>query len=70
METSTIKELTGMEERYNFLVTAKPDGDVYINGKFFSQLCFTPEAVGMAVSDYLNGIDPDDEDNSSEGGLR
>lgn len=31
------------------------DGDVFIDGKFVSQLCFDNESIGIAVTTYLNG---------------
>ena len=34
-------------------------GDVYINGVFYKQLCFTPNQVALAIEDFLNGIAPD-----------
>ncbi len=30
-------------------------GDVFINGKFVSQLCWSNEAIGMAITAWLNG---------------
>ena len=38
-------------------------GDVYINGKFYRQLCWTPDAVCFAIQDYLNGVPADGEEN-------
>lgn len=37
-------------------------GDVYINGKFYRQLCWTPDAVCFAIQDYLNGAPADGEE--------
>ena len=34
-------------------VTVNKNGDVYINNNFAAQLCFTPDAVGSAVAQYL-----------------
>ena len=35
-------------------------GDVYINGRHYRQLCFTPNQVALAIEDFLNGEDYDD----------
>ena len=35
-------------------------GDVYINGRPYRQLCFTPNQVALAIEDFLNGEDYDD----------
>lgn len=44
--------------------TVKIDcGDVYINGKFYRQLCWTPDAVACVIDDYLNGVPADGEEN-------
>lgn len=29
------------------------DGEVYINDEFISQLCWTPEAIGAAITVWL-----------------
>lgn len=30
------------------------DGDVYVDGEFVSQLCWTNESIGYAVAQWLN----------------
>lgn len=35
-------------------------GDVYINEKFYRQLCFTPNQVALVIEDFLNGVPADD----------
>ena len=41
-------------------------GDVYINGKYYRQLCFTPNQISLAIEDYLYGVPADgDEDEQS-----
>ena len=37
-------------------------GDVFINGNFYRQLCWTPDAVAFAIEDYLNGVPADGEE--------
>lgn len=45
--------------------TVKIDcGDVYIDGKFYRQLCWTPDAVACVIDDYLNGVPADKEEES------
>ena len=39
-----------------FTVEVK-NGDVFIDGKFISQLCWTTDSVGYAVMNYLNNIE-------------
>lgn len=44
-------------EDQEFKVTIK-SGDVFINDKFVSQLCYDPDSVGYAIADYLeNGYE-------------
>ena len=34
--------------------TVKVDcGDVFINGEFVAQLCWEPEAIGLAIANWL-----------------
>lgn len=43
--------------------TVKIDtGDVYINGKFYRQLCWTSNMIGLVIEDYLNGVPADGEE--------
>ncbi len=46
----------------DFVVRVTHLGDVIINGKFYKQLCFTPNQVALAIEDYLNGVPADGED--------
>ena len=52
-------------------VMVNENGDVYINGNFTAQLCFTPDAVGSAVVQYLAEADteggPDPEERAQSG---
>lgn len=41
-------------------------GDVFINDKFVSQLCWTPDAVGMAIASWLEEQEAQDEEESDE----
>lgn len=59
LKEAVVKLIQEREEGNTFTVTVKDDGDVYINDEFYRQLCFDPVAVGIAVSDYLDGIDAD-----------
>ena len=34
--------------------------DVYINGKFYRQLAWTPNQIALVIEDYLNGVPADD----------
>ena len=43
-----------------FVVNTTFLGDVYINGRPYRQLCFTPNQVALAIEDFLNGEDYDD----------
>ena len=39
-------------------------GDVFIDGKFVSQLCWNPDSVGYAIASYLRGVvDEGEEEN-------
>ena len=53
-----------------FTVKVGFTGNVYINGKYYRQLCFTPNQVALVIEDYLNGVpadgDADEEENSDE----
>lgn len=44
----------------DFRVTVTFTGDVYINNKFYKQLCFTPNQVALAIEDFLNGVEADE----------
>lgn len=59
LKEEVMKLIQEREEGNTFTVTVKDDGDVFINDEFYRQLCFEPVAVGIAVSDYLDGIDAD-----------
>lgn len=41
-------------------------GNVYINEKFYRQLCFTPNQVALVIEDYLNGVPADNDDDKEE----
>lgn len=41
-------------------------GNVYINEKFYRQLCFTPNQVALVVEDFLNGVPADNDDDKEE----
>lgn len=41
-------------------------GNLYINQKFYRQLCFTPNQVALAIEDFLNGVPADDDEDSDE----
>lgn len=43
-----------------FTIKCTRIGDLYINGKFYRQLCFTPNQVALAIEDFLNGVPADD----------
>ena len=45
-----------------FKVRTTFTGDVYINGKFYKQLCFTPNQIALAIEDFLNDVPADEED--------
>lgn len=41
------------------------NGDVYINGKFYRQLAWTPNQIGLVIEDYLNSVPEDDDENTA-----
>ena len=43
-----------------FTVKVGFTGNVYINGKYYRQLCFTPNQVALVVEDFLNGVPADE----------
>lgn len=45
-----------------FKVRTTFTGDVYVNEKFYKQLCFTPNQVALAIEDFLNDVPADEED--------
>ena len=53
------EKMIGSQE---FKVRTTFTGDVYINGKFYRQLCFTPNQVALVIEDFLNGVPADDEE--------
>lgn len=44
-----------------FKVRTTFTGDVYVNEKFYRQLCFTANQVALAIEDFLNGVPADDQ---------
>ena len=50
-----------------FKVRTTFTGDVYINGKFYKQLCFTPNQIALAIEDFLNDVPADEEDEETNG---
>ena len=42
-----------------FTVRCTAIGDVYINGKFYGQLAFTPNQIALAIEDFLDGKEAD-----------
>ena len=44
-----------------FKVRTTFTGDVYINGKFYKQLCFTPNQIALAIEDFLNDVPADNQ---------
>lgn len=57
LATSTGEPMVGSQE---FKVRTTFTGDVYINEKFYRQLCFTPNQVALALEDFLNGVPADE----------
>lgn len=51
------EKMIGSQE---FKVRTTFTGDVYINEKFYRQLCFTPNQVALVIEDFLNGVPADD----------
>ncbi len=51
------EKIVGSQE---FKIRVTFTGDVYINEKFYRQLCFTPNQVALAVEDFLNGVPADE----------
>ena len=49
-----------------FTVKVGFTGNVYINGKYYRQLCFTPNQVALVVEDFLNGVPADNDDDKEE----
>lgn len=45
-----------------FKVRTTFTGDVYINEKFYKQLCFTANQVALAIEDFLNDVPADGEE--------
>ena len=50
------EKIVGSQE---FKIRVTFTGDVYINEKFYRQLCFTPNQVALVVEDFLNGVPAD-----------
>lgn len=48
-----------------FTVKTTNIGDVFINGKFYRQLAFTPNQIGLAVEDFLSGKPSDSEEETA-----
>jgi hypothetical protein len=57
LATSTGELMVGSQE---FKVRTTFTGEVYINEKFYRQLCFTPNQVALALEDFLNGVPADE----------
>ena len=49
-----------------FTVKVGFTGNVYINGKFYRQLCFTPNQVALAIEDFLNNVPADVDEDEEE----
>ena len=45
-----------------FKVRTTFTGDVYVNEKFYRQLCFTANQIALAIEDFLNDVPADDEE--------
>lgn len=50
-----------------FTVRTDAIGDVFINGKFYRQLSFTPNQIAFVIEDFLNGVPADNEDDKEVG---
>lgn len=57
-----MEEIVGAVE---FTVKTTNIGDVFINGKFYRQLAFTPNQIGLAVEDFLSGKPSDSEEETA-----
>jgi hypothetical protein len=61
LQSQRRKMMKNNEMIYGTEFTVKVNsGDVYINGKFYRQLAWTPNQIALVIEDYLNGVPADD----------